>query len=425
MKKAVFGVIGVALLAPLAVFAQTILPSQDAYVVPGNGSNFGSATSIFVGSSSSQGLVQFDLTTLPPGLLSSQVQQATLTLFVNHVGVPGTVNIYAANGPWTELTVNGNSGLAPGAVVASSVNVSTTDTFVTVDATAAVQGWVTTPAGNNGFLIVANGTASVQFDSKEATSTSHAAYLSLVLTDVGPTGPAGSTGATGATGAGTAGATGATGPTGVAGLAGATGPTGATGAGTAGVAGATGPTGVAGVAGPSGATGSTGVAGPTGAAGATGVVGPAGAAGSNGTNGATGPTGPTGLSGFQWVGSFINADDTQTYYVSPPTPAINTLGVTAGTGVVYVPVACTVSSLSVHSLVQTNGAADNTTFTVRHNGSNTSMACTVDNTNTTGNTASCSSTNSFAVAVNDTLEYAVTQTSGTPAIFYATQLLCH
>jgi hypothetical protein len=81
MKKAVFGVMGVALLAPLAVFAQTILPSQDSYVIPGNPSNFGTATSLYVGSASSQGVVQFDLTTLPPLLTSAQVQQATLTLF--------------------------------------------------------------------------------------------------------------------------------------------------------------------------------------------------------------------------------------------------------------------------------------------------------------------------------------------------------
>jgi hypothetical protein len=215
MKKAVFGVIGVALLARLTVFAQTILPLQDSYVIPGNASNYGTGTSLYVGSASSQGVVQFDLTTLPPGLTSSQVQQATLTLFANHVGVPGTVNIYAANGPWTESGVNGNNAPTAGATVASSVNVSTTDTFVTVDATAAVQGWLTTPTSNNGFLVIANGTASVQFDSKEATSTSHAAYLSLVLTDAGPTGATGAAGATGTAGA--AGATGAAGAVGATG----------------------------------------------------------------------------------------------------------------------------------------------------------------------------------------------------------------
>jgi len=99
MKKAVFGFIGVALLTPPAVFAQTILPLQDSYVIPGNPTNYGTAANLYAGSASSQGLVQFDLTTLPPGLTASRVQQATLTFFVNHVGAPGTVNIYTANGP--------------------------------------------------------------------------------------------------------------------------------------------------------------------------------------------------------------------------------------------------------------------------------------------------------------------------------------
>jgi hypothetical protein len=225
MKKIALRVSGFAALLPLALFGQTYVPSQDSYVVPGNATNFGTATSITVGSSGSQGLVQFDLSQLPAGLTSAQVQKATLTLFVNHVGVSGTVNIYIANGAWTETGVNGNNSPVPGATVASSVSISSADEFISVDATAAVQGWVTTPTSNSGFIIVANGGTSVQFDSKESTNTSHEAALSITLVDSGPTGPTGPSGATGATGptgpTGPAGATGATGPTGPAGASGA------------------------------------------------------------------------------------------------------------------------------------------------------------------------------------------------------------
>jgi hypothetical protein len=65
-------------------------------------------------------------------------------------------------------------------------------------------------------IITPNGSVSVSFDSKENTSTSHPAVLSVVLSGsgaggaAGPTGPTGAKGATGATGAGVAGATGAT-----------------------------------------------------------------------------------------------------------------------------------------------------------------------------------------------------------------------
>ena len=80
-------------LAPIASFAQTLAPSQDAYYVQGNGSNFGTATTVTVGSSGSIGLLQFDLTQLPAGLTSAQIQKATLTLFLDHVNSSGTINI--------------------------------------------------------------------------------------------------------------------------------------------------------------------------------------------------------------------------------------------------------------------------------------------------------------------------------------------
>jgi hypothetical protein len=306
--------------APIAGFGQTLAPSQDAYYVPGVASNFGTGITVTVGSSGSVGLLQFDLTQLPAGLTAAQIQHATLTLFLDHVNSSGTVNIdtVSASTPWTESTVNGNSGISPGIAVNTSVPVTTGNTFVAVDATSAVQGWITTPSSNNGFMIIGNSTTSVQFDSKENTSTSHPATLTIVLVSNGPTGatgvsgtsgtngvtgPTGPTGATGASGA--ASSTGATGPTGPAGAAGATGSTGAAGAASAtGATGSTGPAGAAGATGstgPAGTAGATGSTGPAGTAGATGSTGPAGAAGATGATGAAstvaGPAGATGSTG--------------------------------------------------------------------------------------------------------------------------------
>src|SRR3984885_6230888 len=154
MKDSIRLAIGVLVLMPIAGLTQTLDPSQDAYFVPGNGSNFGTATTITVGSSSSVGLVQFDLSQLPPGVTSAQIQKATLTLFLDHVNSAGTINIdtVSSSTPWGELTVTGNSGISAGSAVATSVPVATTNTFVAVDATAAVQGWITTPSSNNGFM---------------------------------------------------------------------------------------------------------------------------------------------------------------------------------------------------------------------------------------------------------------------------------
>jgi hypothetical protein len=285
-------------LAPVAGFAQTLAPSQDAHYVPANGSNFGTATTITVGSSESVGLVQFDLTQLPGGVTAAQIQKATLTLFLDHINSAGTINIdtVSSSTPWGELTVTGNSGISAGSAVATSVTMATVDTFVSVDATAAVQGWIATPGSNNGFMIVGNAATSVQFDSKENANTSHPATLTIVLANNGPTGAMGPTGSNGSNG--TAGASGPTGSNGGNGATGATGPTGTAGVtGTNGSNGATGPAGPAGVTGTNGsngATGPTGSAGSNGSNGSNGATGPAGPAGSNGSNGSNGATGPTG-----------------------------------------------------------------------------------------------------------------------------------
>ncbi len=253
-------------LGAAALPAQVLTPSQDAYVVSGNASNFGGLATITVGSSNAFGLVQFDLTQLPAGVTAAQVQKATFTIFLDHINTGGTVNIdtVSSSTPWTESGVNGNTVLGPQNAVATSVSSATANTYITVDATSAVQGWIASPTTNNGFLILANGATSVQFDSKENTATSHPPTLTVVLANFGPTGATGATGATGTAGEAArlglgadwwdwrdraqrelarpapavrlgAGTIGATGPTGV----GATGATGATGVGLTGATGAT------------------------------------------------------------------------------------------------------------------------------------------------------------------------------------------
>ncbi len=303
-----FGLLCGLFLAPSVIFAQSAPLVQDSYVVtsPASASNYGSATTLNVGGASAdQALVQFDLTQLPAGTTSSSISKATLIVFVNKLTATGTINFSVANGTWTESGVNGASGTpVPAAAVASGVAIDNGSDYLAVDATAAVQAWLSGTT-NSGFIITPNTGVNVSFDSKESTTTSHSAILSITL--VGSGGAAGATGATGATGptgAGTTGATGATGPTGTNGPSGATGPTGATGAGTTGATGATGPTGTngtSGVTGPTGATGAgttgaTGATGPTGTNGTNGATGPTGATGA-GTTGATGATGPTGTNG--------------------------------------------------------------------------------------------------------------------------------
>jgi hypothetical protein len=229
MKSKIFARLlpGLAFL-PVFAFAQSVPLTQDAYVLPGSGGNYGVQQSIAVGGANSlQSLVQFDLSTLPPGTLASSVGSATLVLFTKTVTTAGAMDISVAKGAWTENGVTGLNAPSASGSVASGVSVSTAGDYIYVDATAAVQSWITSPDSNNGFIITPASSLNVTFDSKESTSTSHPAQLLITLITPGPAGATGSTGATGTTGA--AGATGATGALGPAGSTGANGATGATG----------------------------------------------------------------------------------------------------------------------------------------------------------------------------------------------------
>jgi len=275
----------------------------DTYISAGApATSFGSAVSITIAPGNT-GLVQFNLASIPP---SSTVPVAYLKVYVNKVTASGALTFSPVLSAWTE-GVTSSTGPAVGASFAS-VPVTVANTFVLLDVTAQVNGWLASPSTNFGIAIAGTAGTAVLLDTKENTATSHPATLDLTV--IGPQGANGSAGGVGANGAngpaGATGATGAKGPTGAtgsAGAAGAVGPTGPTGP--SGAAGAVGATGVAGITGPTGATGPTGpsgAAGPTGATGSAGPNGPTGAtgaSGSKGITGAAGATGPTGPSGAQ------------------------------------------------------------------------------------------------------------------------------
>jgi hypothetical protein len=261
--------------------------------------NYGSAGTIAVAdaihssSATKKAYIKFSLSPLPAGIEGSNVAKATLKLFVSKVTKPGSFDVYAVTGSWSEGTITNED--APSLATAPEVTgvpigASSLDGFITIDLTEVVKDWIDGVLVNEGVALVPNGSGLVaEFKSKEGTSLSHEPQLEIVLISIGPTGPTGPQGPTGP--AGVSGVQGPTGPTGAAGATGSTGPTGATG-----------PQGPQGQTGPQGAQGVTGPTGPTGPVGTIGVQGPTG---STGTTGATGPTGPTGATGPQGpTGSF-------------------------------------------------------------------------------------------------------------------------
>ena len=203
-----------------AAAAQTLPVSGDTFVSPGSATNYSTSPTVNVGGADAyQGLIAFDLSGLPAGVTSASVAKASITLFVNKLGSPGAIDVYAANGHWTESTVTGNNAPASGLVIASQLPVTIASNYITIDATALVKAWLDGTVANAGILLTADAgspSTSVLFDSKESSSTSHPAILQVTLTGTGTQGPVGPQGPQGPSGPqGVPGQAGRQGPAGI------------------------------------------------------------------------------------------------------------------------------------------------------------------------------------------------------------------
>ncbi len=306
MRKLLFGLFFVTLLAlPSRTQGQSAPATDDASIqLSAPTTNNGTSSNLGVqGPNLQETYIRFDLSVLPSGLQASNINKATLRLFLANVSVGGTFDVRLVTGIWSEKTLTFNNAPPAGLLIAGSipVNMSEGRDFVLVDVTSAVQAWLSGTA-NNGIVLTASpgSSISVNFDSKENSSTGHDPETEIEVVSVGPQGPAGPTGAQGATGA--------TGPVGAA----ATVAVGKTSTGLPGTnalvtnAGSSsaailnfvipqGPVGQVGPVGPQGPQGLQGATGATGAMGQQGVPGIPGAMGATGSTGPQGPQGPAGL----------------------------------------------------------------------------------------------------------------------------------
>ena len=311
---------------PASMFAAQAVPAHDTFVEQGSSSINGAQETLRVGDGGKYtSFIKFHLSTLPnSGLTGVNIEKATLRLFVNEVGTPGSFEIREVTSSWNETTLNGlplsmpTLGLSLGtkAVLTSDLR-----EYILLDVTDQVKFWVDNPLQNHGLALTPLGSIKIQLDGKESDDTSHDPRLDIVLVSVGPTGATGAQGPQGPAGPqGETGATGAQGPQGT------TGATGATGA--QGPQGPAGPQGETGATGAVGATGAQGPQGTTGATGATGAQGPQGLAGPQGVQGPQGATGATGASAFAPVGGSILLAETGNANLNATYSNLPTLGPT-------------------------------------------------------------------------------------------------
>lgn len=205
------------LVLPLFILGSAMCPAQ----MPVIANAYTSASSPDLNYAGSQSLniqsnawtfLQFDLSTLPAGTTGSQVQKATLVLFVTQVGAAGSFDIYEVGAPWAESSITwsnqppGSTLLSTGSCAAPAVQCVTAGSalnYMVIDVTQAVQDWLNGTVANNGLVLqpTSGSAVSLSFASKETQIISHAARLNIVLSGNGQPGPQGIQGPQGAPGA--------------------------------------------------------------------------------------------------------------------------------------------------------------------------------------------------------------------------------
>jgi hypothetical protein len=182
---------------PSAASAQTYYATADTYISQANPTiNFGTLATMAVGPGSTA-LVQIDLSVLiAAGITQANVQEASLTFYVNKVLIAGGADISLITSAWTESGTNGvtySTAPTAGTPFLSNVPVSASNSFVTVDITSQVQAWLS-GTQNNGVQIAAAAAApstSFLLDTKESTTTSHPAFINVLVNSSGAGIPSG------------------------------------------------------------------------------------------------------------------------------------------------------------------------------------------------------------------------------------------
>ncbi len=154
--------------------------------------------------STNTALLNFDLSTLPVGINSADISKASLVVFVKSVPTSGKLQVSPVTSTWTESTVKTTTAPSVGSALATSAPFVYPNSYYAVDVTQLVKNWLDAPSSNKGLALDPVGQTSLTLDSKEATKTSHSAYIDVVLQVAvgakGDKGPAGIPGVAGAQG---------------------------------------------------------------------------------------------------------------------------------------------------------------------------------------------------------------------------------
>ncbi len=158
-----------------------VTPSSDAFTNTATPTtNYGANGLLNVSGAREISFIQFDLTSIPT---SATVSHASLKLYVNSVATAGSFNVDFVNGTWTESTITSSLSPALGNSIEANVPIALAqkNDYILIDVTSALQAWLSGSQPNDGLALVANGSFTASFDSKENTGTSHPPELDVVF----------------------------------------------------------------------------------------------------------------------------------------------------------------------------------------------------------------------------------------------------
>jgi hypothetical protein len=154
-QNGVFSIANVGVPAAGSPTDLVIQPSSiDAYVRSGNGTNYGTDTTMDVRARATyrRGLVQFDLSGIPAG---STINSATLELYASTAGTSGNIDVHMITGTWTETGVSGTNEPAHNSTAEATIASGTGTGWKIWTVASCVQGWVNGTNTNYGFKVKA------------------------------------------------------------------------------------------------------------------------------------------------------------------------------------------------------------------------------------------------------------------------------
>ena len=200
-----FRVAGVVALIPFAISlfaaqragAVEALLLEDTYIdsnargdPPPSDSNYGAGSDLRVFKGNGQrgcALLKFSIETLPPKTTAGDVTLARLRLWVNvNTTAAGSIDLRPVTSRWDEYKVTARSAseLTFGSPQLTDLPVEAINSFISIDVTQWVKGWLNGNLVNEGILIEPGTDTDfldLWFDSKESNQTSHEARLEITL----------------------------------------------------------------------------------------------------------------------------------------------------------------------------------------------------------------------------------------------------